>query len=625
MKVMRRLFRFFVFISLLFLISYFLFPISVFASSEFETSYVVRYQAKADGTADVSQNITLTNIFSNLYATQYSLFFQSGQIENLQARDELGPLGIEIQKSGDSTQVILKFNQEVVGKDKTLNFSLSYNALDLVTKTGQIWEITVPKLSNSSEINEYQLQLLVPTSFGTAAYISPQPISSTQEENNYVYHFSKNQIAHAGVNAAFGQFQVFDFILNYHLDNPKISSVHTEIALPPDTAYQKVYYQSIEPKPSDIRVDKDGNWLAAYSLSHNQKLDIEAIGKVKIFSQPQKNFPQPDRTALETNLQEQKYWSVNHPSIQEKARELKSVKEIYGYVVNHLNYDLSRVEKGIERRGALAALGDPNSAICMEFTDLFIALARANGIPAREINGYAYTTNPRLRPLSLAADILHSWPEYWDDEKKVWVPVDPTWEKTTGGEDFFSKTDLNHFVFAIHGLDSQYPAPAGSYRAEGDDQKKVQVSFGRFENLRESEIKAEYSLSKTLIAGFKTKGSVKIQNFGPSAVYYLPIHITGENLDVSSQMEEEILVIPPFGQQTVPFEVKIENWLKLGQGKISLSLNGQVFSQTIKIRSIIWQGILPILGLFLILIAINFFFQRLTLQKGSVKKETGRF
>ena len=57
----------------------------------------------------------------------------------------------------------------------------------------------------------------------------------------------------------------------------------------------------------------------------------------------------------------------------------------------------------------------------MEFTDLFVAIARAAGIPARESVGYAYTTNSRLRPLSLVTDVLHAWPEYYDADKKIWV------------------------------------------------------------------------------------------------------------------------------------------------------------------------------------------------------------
>ena len=93
----------------------------------------------------------------------------------------------------------------------------------------------------------------------------------------------------------------------------------------------------------------------------------------------------------------------------------------------------------------------------MEFTDLFITIARSAGIPAREVNGFAYTENPDIQPLSLVNDVLHAWPEYYDSEKGVWIPVDPTWGSTTGGVDYFSKLDLRHFTFVVHGKDSTKP------------------------------------------------------------------------------------------------------------------------------------------------------------------------
>lgn len=593
----------------------------IFASEEFETSYQVRYQISTDGKVRVIQDISLTNKLSNIYATEYTLSFQSTQIENLQAKDELGPIKTEVKQSGETTLVNLKFNQQVVGKDKILNFNLSYNALDLVNKTGQIWEISVPKLVNAAEINSYQLKLEVPTSFGTVAYISPNPISQSQEGNYQVYNFTKNQIAQAGVTAAFGQFQVFDFVLDYHLKNENLLSTKIDIALPPDTAFQQLYYLSIEPEPVNVHLDEDGNWLASYLLSSNQKLNIEVTGKVKIFSQPQKNFPQPKNTTLQGNLQEQIYWPVNHQKIQDIASQLKTVNDVYKYVVNYLDYDFERVKEGVERKGALAALENPRQAICMEFTDLFVSLARAIGVPAREINGYSYTTNPKLRPLNLIADVLHSWPEYWDEERKTWIPVDPTWEKTTGGINYFTKTDLNHFAFVIHGLDSQLPVPAGSYRQEGGSTKNIQVSFGKSETLLESKIEVEFNLPKSIYSKLKTNGNIEIKNLGPTAIYNLPTQISAENLEVSIKPDSELTIIPPFGKQLIPITVSNDNLFKIGQAEIKLALNGQNFSQSIKIKSLIWQGVLPVLGLFFLLISFVFFIFKLTVKKRRATKE----
>lgn len=594
---------------------------SVLASEDFETSYKVRYQINPDNTARVSQDISLTNKLSNIYATQYTLYFQSTEITNIKATDELGPLEVKTSQVENSTQITLKFNQEVVGTGKTLNFNLSYDAPNLVSKTGQVWEVTVPKLVSAEKIDNYQLQLAIPLSFGTPAYISPSPISTSQENNYQVYRFTKNQIAQAGVKAAFGEFQVFDFILDYQLMNKGFKPTTMKIAIPPDTAFQKIYYQSLEPKPNNVQVDEDGNWLAGYSLSSNQRLNIEAVGKVKVFSQPQKDFYQPDSTTLQKNLRDQEYWPVYHLLIQKAAKELKLVEEVYNFVVDYLSYDFERVRQDVERQGALIALEKPEQAICMEFTDLFITLSRAIGVPAREINGYAYTTNPKLRPLSLVVDVLHSWPEYWDDEKKIWAPVDPTWEKTTGGVDYFHKTDLNHFVFAIHGIDSQMPAPAGSYRVEENGGKSIQVSFGKFEGMQESKINVEFFIPKDIFAGLKYKGKIIIHNMGPTAIYNLPTQITSENLGVSLAQNQDQIIIPPFGRQNIPVEFVSDDWWKIGKGKVIISLNDKEYSQTIEIHSLVWQGVLPLIGLLLLLGSASFFLFKLTVRKRRVTKE----
>jgi len=148
-------------------------------------------------------------------------------------------------------------------------------------------------------------------------------------------------------------------------------------------------------------------------------------------------------------------------------------------VVNSLDYDFDVIQKDyVQRNGALKALNKEVPAACMEFTDLFITLARSAGIPARELNGYAINVYQNVSlPLSIklkSGDFLHSWPEYYDPNFG-WVPVDPTWGNTSQ-LDFFSKLDNSHFAFVIKGRDSEYPLPAGFYRTD-DNKKLVEVDI----------------------------------------------------------------------------------------------------------------------------------------------------
>lgn len=589
----------------LFLCSFLLLNKEIHASEEFATNYNVRYYVQSNGTANVTQEIDLTNKLSNIYATQYSLIIQNTKVENIKAYDGDGPLKIDSSENDGKTTINLTFNQQVVGTGKTLSFKLNYDIPHLAQKNGQIWELLIPKLSEQNQADNYSLILAVPFSFGNPAFIRPQPVAQFSEEGFNTYRFTKNQLSASGINASFGPFQVFDFMLNYHLENPHTSLGKTEIALPPDTAFQQVELLKIEPEPLNVSVDFDGNWLAYYQLTPKEKITIIVQGKVKIFSQPHERFLQSKPENLKNNLKPQKFWEADNPLIKQRALELKTPKTIYDYVIKTLDYDFERVKEGNIRLGALKSLENPQRAICMEFTDLFIALARAAGIPAREVNGYAYTTNAKLRPLSLVADILHSWPEYWDESKKIWVPIDPTWGKTTGGIDYFSKTDLNHFAFVIHGENSTFPYPAGSYKKQENTGRDIEVVFGEYEKENAPKIAVIFDFPKKIFSGITSQGKIIIKNKGTKAIYEPNLQLFAEGIVLNKQTSLiKIPVLLPFSQEEIEVELKPTSFLTLGQGSVKLIANGEEFACRFKIGSLFWQIFMPFVGIIIVLIAL---------------------
>lgn len=600
--------RFFliIFFFLLFSIIHFQLSISkvAFGAGEFTTNYNLRYQVNPDGVVHVSQDITLTNKLSAVYATKYSLTLPSVEIQNIKATDKAGPSQTEIKQNDKATTIIITFNEPVVGANKSLNFNLNYDSLDMARKNGEVWEVNIPKIANESDVDNYSISLAVPVSFGKPAFIRPEPIETLTEGDFSVYRFVKSQLAEAGINAAFGPFQIFDFTLFYHLKNPNLTTGETEIALPPDTAFQQLTYQKIDPLPLNIRIDEDGNWLAKYRLKPREKIKITATGKVKIFAQPEKIFPPPNQENLAKNLKSARFWETDNPEIMKIAQNLKTPREIYDLVVKTLNYDFSRVSQQAERMGAAQALASPNQALCMEFTDLFVALARAAGIPAREIDGFAYTTDARLRPLSLMADILHAWPEYYDEQRQAWIPVDPTWGKTTNGVDYFSKTDLNHFAFVIHGESSESPYPAGSYKLEDTLGKDVQVGFGEYQGETKSDFSVKFNLSKEIFWGENKKGTIVVKNEGQGASYNLEIKVSSQDLVLLSPSAKKVVILPPFSTIELPVEIKTKNIFFTGESLLKVSVNNNKFTQKIKIVSFLWQIVLLWGGLALSMIAL---------------------
>lgn len=582
-----KLFKSLVFL-IVFFISYSLFIIPCFAFEEFETSYQIDYSIDADALSHINQKVFLTNKLTNVYATEYKLIIGSTKINSIKASDEEGKIIPQVKVEENTTVVTLQFNQKVIGKGKTLTFNLNYATPDFATLNGKVLEIGIPKLAKTEELKAYKVRLLIPQNFGKPAFFIPQPATQYQEKNLQIFEFTKAQLIDQGISAAFGDWQILDFSLKYYIENPSVMPAKFQISLPPDTSYQTVYINSLIPPPLDVKVDGDGNWLAEYQLESKESLDIVASGSAVIFMKPKEEFTLKPINA-EQYLGNQKYWNTNNKKIIQLAKELKSPKNIYQFVVDNLIYDYGRIEGKVERFGAVRTLNNKESAVCMEFTDLFIALSRAAGIPAREINGYAFTNNSILRPLSLRQDVLHAWPEYYDSLKMRWVPVDPTWGNTTGGVDFFNKLDFNHFAFIIHGLSSEYPLSAGSYKKQQDQQKKdVYIQFSdKFEKKESLSLNVE--LPKEILAGLPIKGSLIVKNTGNNAVYSRFLRFTNP-LD-KKDFNEELVLLPPFAMHYKKINLGKTKWYKKNSFNLTFSLGDKLVNHQIEVYPF-WQFII---------------------------------
>jgi transglutaminase-like putative cysteine protease len=377
------------------------------------------------------------------------------------------------------------------------------------------------------------------------------------------------------------------------LENPTVTKAITQVVLPPDTAYQKIYFDDITPKPIEIEIDEDGNWLATFDLEPKEKITAVAKGSAVLYLEPVVPIIN-GKADLSKYLLPQKYWPVNDSQIKNLADELETPKKIYEYIVNNFAYNYDRINGKTGRLGAKEAFNNPQNSICTEFTDAFISLSRAAGIPAREVNGFAYTENSKLKPLSLVADVLHAWPEYYDENRNLWVPVDPTWGNTTGGIDYFSNLDFNHFTLAIHGTNSEKPYPAGYYKFEGEESKDIYIEFSQQTPQEKLSFDVDFGEAKNSFLSGKAKVDLTITNNSNVAVYNLPINLTSEGLKLSSESRVLVPVLLPFDLVTVP--VDILNGTK--KPTLRVEINGQIYEAEIKISQ---ASDLPIIAIGIVL------------------------
>ena len=516
------------------------------ASGNFETKYNVSYQISKNGEVEIAQDLSVFNRKNSIFAKNYSLNISQMRVYDVKAFDKKGPLKVKVSEEGGITTLKIDFNEQIIGEGREYKWTLGYKSKDIAHKIGQVWNVYIPKIEILETVKSYDVTLVIPKDFGPKIFVSPAPVNTVENNSNIEYRFDKNGVKNGGISAAFGKNQILNFKLDYHLQNLSWFSSTQEIALPPDiTSRQEIAFNSIAPKPLYTRVDKDGNVLAGYKVKPKNDLFISLIGSARVYGkQIQPEFG-GSFSAIPENYEiytkKQKYWETDSKKIKEIANGLFNGKEnvsqnaqnIYKFVVSNLSYNFDAIKKeNVTRYGAEKSLDKNNKWTCMEFTDLFIALSRGMGIPARELNGYAFTKENYITPLSInlrGGDFLHSWSEYYDPNFG-WVAVDPTWGSTSG-LDYFTKMDTNHFVFVIKGLSSEKPIPAGAYKTSVDE-KQVDVEFSQAEKPK-NDFNEKIVLYKAfnfnipkLIGGYKkyyvsNQGSTSVYDFG-GKIHHLP-------------------------------------------------------------------------------------------------------
>ncbi len=546
------------------------------AAENFITDYDVVYTVNSNGVTRADMKVTLTNSSNEYYyASSYKIELGFDEVSNIKAYNSTGSLDPSFEKTDKGYTIEITFNNKAVGVGNKQEFTISFDTQDVAKKIGKIWEINIPGIEDEKAFRSFDVELKVPSNFGRPVYVKPSQVDSRLV-------FNKEILSKSGISLAYGDKQQYSFNLKYHLQNRNLFPIRTEIALPSNTSYQDIYISSINPEPSQVKKDIDGNWLAEYELGAAQKIDVTVAGNAYIFLTPRPEAL--SESELKRYLKDKPHWQVSDKKIQELAKSYNNPEAIYRYVIDTLEYDFSRVTNNTNRLGALGVLENPESAVCLEFTDLFIAIARAAGIPAREVDGFAYTDNSRERPLSLIVDILHAWPEYYDREKKSWVMIDPTWADTTGGVDYFHILDFDHLAFVKKGESSTYPIPAGGYKLPNEEDKKdIIIAASEVQVNDKNKIELEHSGGNSYISGLPISASMTIINKGPDVLMNEKIIIQSNNLSPKLQSAEtgELL---PYQKKEITYNFKNTSFLTNQKYDITMQIGEKSYIKSINIE-----------------------------------------
>lgn len=559
----------------LYALGYLLFP-SVIKAADFQTTSETFYYLDNPPTTKIVHKIVIKNTNPTVYLTSYSLVFSEAEINNVNCLSDNNSIPCVRYSENERTYIKMNFNDVVAGKNATRHLEVSYTNLSLAKIEGNTTDIFLP--SQTAEDNaQNTIYLNVNKKLGDPIYFSQAAESILSNDTYQIYRFSGDNLP-TGVWASFGNTQYYNFNLGYKLTNTQKS-----LALPPDTAYQKIYLKEVNPQPKNVTVDADGNWIATFDRG---VINVSVIGQVQVFPKPRLGFTPipPKNLSTVTN----RYWSITNPQLLATSQKLKTPQDINRFVVDLLTYDKNKVnQEKIERMGAELAFANPTAAVCSEYTDLFIALARLQNLPVAEVNGFAVNNDQDLEPTLIGKNILHAWPQYWDGV--TWKQVDPTWEDT-GGRDYFRSFDLKHVAFVIHGTDPVYPYPPDTY----------QVVFGKpfTDDAIEVRVKTKVSWS---IFPLGINLEINLTNLGHTSLVNKTIKPSFTNAT------KELEFLPPFANYKTSFYVSPQAMVNLTQKTASLWVADHKYEITSISRQVVFiflitlfVPIIVILGLLLL-------------------------
>jgi hypothetical protein len=208
----------------------------------------------------------------------------------------------------------------------------------------------------------------------------------------------------------------------------------------------------------------------------------------------------------------------------------------------------------------------------------------------------------------LSGDILHSWPEYYNDKLGIWIPVDPTWENTSG-IDYFNSFDFNHIVFAIHGKNSDYPVPAGMYKIENSSDITIKpISQKPTESI---DIKLKPSnLERYLIGNKSFFSKLVVENNSNVYLWNIPIEYRQRNL-ILDKKREVIDVLAPNQKKEINLYLKAANLKVKSTGELAIFIyENKLFGRLFTIYPFYYQLVF-IISLIILLFSVLYVLTRI--------------
>lgn len=603
-------------------------PIKSFA---FDYSQVVNatYIIDQNYNAQLVYNVNLTNNTDDKYVNK---FFLNLPFEFSSAMGKYGNelLDTTVVKQNNTKQVVVNLKQ-IVGKGKVNQFTIVVDHVDIAKKQGNLVNFFIPGVNKSQEIAGYNITIQYSKSLPSLNYISSTPLTTQTNSESTTLTFDQNVLQTSGLLMTYGDRQDYSFEFNYKIDSYTKNYVDQnsliKLALPFDDASQDIYYTDISPPPTNSYKDEDGNYIAVFNYNQLKGKYNQINFKGNAYVKTKSGLLTTNGSAELTDSQKN-YYTLNQQYWDTQAVEINSIvtnqtkdltttkakaKALFDFTVKTLHYSKDELTKKNRLRfGGLGALQNPNNAICQEYADLFVTLARAAHIPSRVIVGLAQPPEEAVNPQT-SLTVLHAWNQFYDDQSKNWINVDPTWQSTSNGEIYFDNIGSNHFEMYINGLNSKFPIIPLSFTPSDNVSNTLKItSDDKF--VYQTGKNVEVKLNKTIIdTTIDNKATLSITNKTLQVAQINSLTIDGGAVD-KSNFPTNLIIFPNSQQNT---NLLFSNTNAFGQDSINLNVktrlitsvdnqieSSMIFPLTIKGSPLILYAI--IIGMTIILLILVF-------------------
>lgn len=271
-------------------------------------------------------------------------------------------------------------------------------------------------------------------------------------------------------------------------------------------------------------------------------------------------------------------WQSDDPDIEAKAQELTAdlnnyyykAKSILEWVENHFSYEVQNSE-----HSALWGF-EHTEADCSEYSNLFIALARASGIPAKTVSGYLPFTSLYETEGNNLRDSGHQWVIIYLPSVG-WTPVDLTYNIPKGQ---FGELSNDHITELVSDgsnwvSEGEISVPTLSYPSGSCVTTKRNQSCD-LSTERSSKVWRRVAVEPDInvSSGFGEKDlryTVEVSNDGSRKITNVKVRLELDNRFSPSSSEKTLESINSGLKKQIHFDVGVEGSVENSQGEAVIS------------------------------------------------------